>query len=141
MTANTPVYDGDEFRGVIGVDLSMAQLVNQLDAVQPTESGFAFYIDSTGSLVQSASSPKVAAEVADGNEELQRILQAMTWTTRGRSEQRLRAVRSSSPTPPWRTSEGGWRWLPRWTSSQRRPAPWQTPSTERATGLWAPPSE
>ncbi|MGH2610221.1 MAG: HAMP domain-containing protein, partial [Tepidiformaceae bacterium] len=81
ITARTPVYDGDEFRGEIGVDLSMAQLINQLDAVQPTDSGFAFYIDSTGSLVQSASAPKVAAEVANDNEELQRILQAMTWTT------------------------------------------------------------
>jgi signal transduction histidine kinase len=82
MTAVTPVYDAnDEFRGVIGVDLSMDQLIAQLDAVEPSPSGFAFYIDSNGSLVQSAGAPRIAREVAAQNPDLQRILQTMTWTT------------------------------------------------------------
>ncbi|MEX0782364.1 MAG: histidine kinase [Dehalococcoidia bacterium] len=84
MTAVTPVYDtNDQYRGTLGVDLSMAQLIDQLDAVQPTDSGFAFYIDSNGSLVQSGSTPRVAAEVERQNADLQRILQTMTWTTHG----------------------------------------------------------
>jgi len=68
MTAYAPVYDGMEFRGVMGVDLSIARLATQVDDVRPTESGFAFYVDRDGILLAAAtSSPLIEAAADPGN--------------------------------------------------------------------------
>ncbi|HSE45027.1 MAG TPA: cache domain-containing protein, partial [Gemmatimonadales bacterium] len=83
MTAQTPVYDGNEFRGVIAVDLSMTRLIAQLDDIHPTPSGFAFYIDSSGSLVESAAAPHVREEILRSNPDFERALHTMTWTNQG----------------------------------------------------------
>ena len=53
VTARTPVYDGDAFRGSLEVDLSMARLSDAVDGVNATERGFAFYVDSAGDLFRS----------------------------------------------------------------------------------------
>jgi signal transduction histidine kinase len=51
MTAQTPVYDGDTYRGAIEVDISISNLAGLLDTVHPTPSGFAFYLARDGSIL------------------------------------------------------------------------------------------
>jgi PAS domain-containing protein len=78
MTAHVPVYIADEYRGTISVDLSLARLVSQLDAVKPTASGFAFYIDADGALLPSAASPAVQRAIDEpGNEGVANALAGM----------------------------------------------------------------
>jgi nitrate/nitrite-specific signal transduction histidine kinase len=55
VTASTPVYQDGNFRGVIGVDISLVQLIERLNRLSPTTSGYAFLVDSGGRLV--AASP------------------------------------------------------------------------------------
>lgn len=52
LTAYTPVYDETGFRGSIGVDVSLAQLTLQVEAIKPTPEGFAFYVDQTGGFLR-----------------------------------------------------------------------------------------
>jgi len=54
ITANTPVYVGDDYQGVVSIDISLAQLVDQLQAIQPTPGSYAFIVDGNGRLVASA---------------------------------------------------------------------------------------
>ena len=65
MTALVPVYDGDEYRGVIGVDLSLTRLIAQLNDVRPSPTGYAFYLDRAGKLLPTRSAPLVEAEIND----------------------------------------------------------------------------
>ncbi len=51
ITASSPVYADDTFRGVIGADVSLNSLVRNLDMIQPTEHGYAFLIDHSSKLV------------------------------------------------------------------------------------------
>jgi nitrate/nitrite-specific signal transduction histidine kinase len=55
VTASTPVYEDNTFRGVIGVDISLVQLIERLNNLSPTTSGYAFLVDSGERLV--AASP------------------------------------------------------------------------------------
>ncbi|MGE0057106.1 MAG: histidine kinase, partial [Dehalococcoidia bacterium] len=77
ITANTPVYDGDTFIGVIGVDLSITRLIATIDDVTPTQFGFAFYIDNNGKLLESDSFDTIQEELGRGNEQLRAVMQAM----------------------------------------------------------------
>ncbi len=54
ITANTPVYFGDAYQGVVSIDLSLARLVEQLQSIQPTLSSYAFIVDGNGQLVAAA---------------------------------------------------------------------------------------
>ncbi len=68
ISGYTPVYAGDEYRGLIGVDLSLASLLAKVDAIRVTPNGYAFVIDRNGGLLPGASSDVVRAELAnDGN--------------------------------------------------------------------------
>lgn len=55
VTTSTPVYVDNTFRGVIGVDISLVQLIDRLNQLSPTSSGYAFLVDDGGRLV--AASP------------------------------------------------------------------------------------
>jgi rsbT co-antagonist protein RsbR len=55
VTASTPVYDGDTFRGVIGVDVTLTRLIDHLATLKPTPNSYAFLVDNHGRLV--AASP------------------------------------------------------------------------------------
>jgi len=55
VTASTPIYQDNNFRGVIGVDISLLQLIERLNKLAPTTSGYAFLVDNGGRLV--AASP------------------------------------------------------------------------------------
>ena len=55
VTASTPVYQDNNFRAIIGVDISLEQLIERLNNLSPTTSGYAFLVDSGSHLV--AASP------------------------------------------------------------------------------------
>ena len=52
MTAQTPVYDGDMFRGIFEVDLSISELVELVNLLKATPRGFTFYVDTDGGIMQ-----------------------------------------------------------------------------------------
>src|SRR2546430_1612329 len=51
VTASTPVYAGNEFRGVIAVDVSLTRLIQHLTTLKPTKSAYAFVVDPIGRLI------------------------------------------------------------------------------------------
>jgi signal transduction histidine kinase/HAMP domain-containing protein len=67
ITAYTPVYAGDEFRGIVGVDLSLTSLVARADAIHVTDHGYAFVTDRNGNLLPGASHDIIEKTMADVN--------------------------------------------------------------------------
>jgi signal transduction histidine kinase len=62
VSADTPIYFGDEFQGYIGVDISLPRLVERLNTIRPTENSFIFLMDSKGKLP--AISPEEAKQLS-----------------------------------------------------------------------------
>ena len=62
VSADTPIYYGDEFQGFIGIDVSLSRLVERLNTVKPTEGSFVFLMDADGRLI--AISPEDAKRLA-----------------------------------------------------------------------------
>jgi PAS domain S-box-containing protein len=60
-----PVYEGDEFYGAVGLDISLEFLAAQIDNTKPTANGFAFYVDSVGRLLPTGRSPDVQLSAED----------------------------------------------------------------------------
>ena len=83
VTAEVPVYDGDVLRGVLQVDLSLANLVAQVDLLKLTSTGFAFYVDPDGTILQGSSYELIQSEIATGNDQLSTTLDAMRNGNRG----------------------------------------------------------
>jgi|GEM_PF-2308252 len=52
LTAYSPVYDEFGYRGVIGVDVSLERLTEQIEAISPTAGGFGFYVDKDGQFLR-----------------------------------------------------------------------------------------
>lgn len=77
ITAQTPMYNGDTFLGVMEVDLSVSQLVDLVNRLKPTDNGFTFYVDTDGGILQTNAYDFLSNE-AESNTELTRILDAMT---------------------------------------------------------------
>ncbi|TAK57108.1 MAG: HAMP domain-containing protein, partial [Dehalococcoidia bacterium] len=65
ISAYTPVYSDDEYRGLIGVDLSLASLLAKADAIEVTPNGYAFVIDRNGGLLPGASSDIIRREMSN----------------------------------------------------------------------------
>jgi PAS domain S-box-containing protein len=61
VTASSPVYFGDEFRGVVAVDVSLSELIERLSGLAPAPGGYAFLVDAEGGLV--AASPGTVTDV------------------------------------------------------------------------------
>ncbi len=51
ISADTPIYYGDDFQGYIGIDVSLTKLTERLNTVKPTESSFIFLMDPAGKLI------------------------------------------------------------------------------------------
>ncbi|HEY0602157.1 MAG TPA: ATP-binding protein, partial [Herpetosiphonaceae bacterium] len=53
VSAVAPIYQGDEFRGILGVDITLKRLIDHLNAVKPVQSGsgYAFLVDQQGRLI------------------------------------------------------------------------------------------
>ncbi len=67
VTAYTPVYVANEYRGAIGVDLSIERLIDQTNMVRPTPTGFAFYVDDGGQVLETLAYDLVTMARADPN--------------------------------------------------------------------------
>ena len=80
MTAQTPVYDGDTFRGIFEVDLSIAQLVALVNQLKPTPGGFTFYVDKDGEIMETDAFEIVSREAGE-NAGLAAVLDAMKAPT------------------------------------------------------------
>ena len=65
VSANTPIYFGKEFQGFIGIDISLARLIDRLNNLKPTPNSFAFLTDASDHLI--AASPE-GANLLDGYE-------------------------------------------------------------------------
>ncbi len=81
LTSYTPVYDGDEFRGMIGVDLSLERLIGRVDAihVEAAPSSFAFVVSSDGTVIpgQGAERVRRMLEQADADEGFLAAIESM----------------------------------------------------------------
>jgi PAS domain S-box-containing protein len=74
----TPVYLNNEFYGAVGLDISLSSLVAQIDGMDPTEHGYAFYVDSAGKVLDTSTGPLVLQSLEEpGNESLAGVLSAM----------------------------------------------------------------
>jgi signal transduction histidine kinase len=62
VSADTPIYYGDEFQGFIGIDVSLSRLVERLNTVKPTDGSLVFLMDTDGKLI--AISPEDAKRLA-----------------------------------------------------------------------------
>lgn len=89
LTASTPVYDGDTFRGVIGVDVSLERLAAIIDTVHPTPSGYAFVLGRDGMLFRSSASDTVQAALDADDPALQEAVAAMYRGDTGSARIRL----------------------------------------------------
>ncbi len=79
VTAQTPVYEGDAFRGIVQVDLLIQSLMDQIDTIKPTPGSFAFYVASDGNLMRGAAYDRVTA-AAESDPELAAIIASMQST-------------------------------------------------------------
>jgi PAS domain S-box-containing protein len=70
ITAITPVYEGDTFRGLFEVDLLIGNLVETVNLVKPTENGFAFYVDTIGKILRTDAYDLLANELESRNNEV-----------------------------------------------------------------------
>jgi hypothetical protein len=77
ISAWTPVYFGSSYRGVIGVDLSIARLIEVVDNERVTPNGYAFYVDRDGKIMRSKSFDLITREIEAGNQGLQATLTRM----------------------------------------------------------------
>jgi PAS domain S-box-containing protein len=77
VTAESPVYEGDTYRGVIQVDLLIEDLIIQIDSVHPTPGGFAFYVDTEGELLRTDAFDRLTLESA-ANADLAGVLNMMS---------------------------------------------------------------
>jgi len=80
VTAETPVYEGDVFRGAIQVDLLISKLIDQINGIRPTPGAFAFYVDTSGELLKSDQFDTLSRE-AEQNSRLASILDGMKSNT------------------------------------------------------------
>lgn len=66
VTVNVPVYQGDEFRGIISIDVSLTRLIEHLNSIKPTPGGYAFLVDRDKKLV--AAPPNAIHDIAGTNQ-------------------------------------------------------------------------
>jgi PAS domain S-box-containing protein len=93
VSVGTPIYVGDEFLGIVGLDLSLDSFVAQIDDINPTQNGYAFYIDSAGKVLDTAHGPVVEQSVAEpDNESLVGALTAMRNSETGYVRTRIDGV-------------------------------------------------
>jgi signal transduction histidine kinase len=65
VTASVPLYDGDEFLGVMSVDVSLSRMIERLNGLTPTPGSYAMLIDNQGRLV--AAPPEALADLLRGS--------------------------------------------------------------------------
>ncbi len=84
VSAIAPVYFQDDFIGVVGIDISLNGFITQIDGINPSPHGYAFYIDSGGALLATKRSVDVSAAVdVPEHESLVAALDAMRGSEAG----------------------------------------------------------
>lgn len=79
ITAQTPVYQGDTFRGIFEVDLAIDNLAEEIGSIEPSLGGFAFYVATDGDILQSPGFEVLESELASGeNEALAHLIERMS---------------------------------------------------------------
>lgn len=58
-TVSSPIYQGDQFRGFIGIDITLNEFLKQLDTIKPTPSSYAFVLDQQGDVI---AAPQIALQ-------------------------------------------------------------------------------
>lgn len=58
-TVSSPIYQGDQFRGFIGSDITLNEFLNQLETIKPTPSSYAFVLDQQGDVI---AAPQIALQ-------------------------------------------------------------------------------
>jgi len=90
ITARTPVYEGDTFRGMFEVDLLIGNLVETVNLVKPTGNGFAFYVDVRGEILRTDAYDLLANELeSQNNEVLAGLVEKMKVGERGAQRVRI----------------------------------------------------
>lgn len=104
ISADTPIYYGDDFQGYIGIDVSLTRLIERLNQLKPTENSFAFLMDSKGLLIavsqagtgklasralteqEQASNGLLGASLTDINPQFSNWMESATSSESGASE-------------------------------------------------------
>lgn len=61
VSAMTPIWDGTQFLGVTGIDISLDRLIGLINDVKPTENGYAFMLGGDGELIPTSSVDELGA--------------------------------------------------------------------------------
>ena len=134
VTAWTPVYSGSGYRGVIGVDLSVAKLIDVVDNEKVTPNGYSFYVDRNGSIMRSQSYDLLKREMDDGNDDLTETLRPHAQQRDGCRPADASTARTSTwPTRRCRKSAAASPSSRRSTRSSRRPRRLPTRSRARVS--------
>lgn len=99
VTASTPVYVGDSFRGVIGIDVTLTRLIDRLQNLKPTPHSYAFLVDQNGLLVAAdpLALPHIAEQQASATASITTTLGLNLTTTKdGAFRAALDAMRSGT---------------------------------------------
>ena len=56
VTVASPVYEGDQFMGVIAADMQLIEITQQIDSIKVGETGYAFLLDDAGRILSMAAS-------------------------------------------------------------------------------------
>ncbi|HSL42769.1 MAG TPA: GAF domain-containing protein [Anaerolineales bacterium] len=51
VTVAAPVYEGDEFRGIVAADMQLTEITQQINAIKVGETGYAFMLDDAGRIL------------------------------------------------------------------------------------------
>jgi anti-anti-sigma factor len=95
VTSSTPVYEGDTFRGVISIDLSLTRLITRLESIKMTPNSYAFLVDADGKLIAAPATalPDLASTSLSAAPTITTTL-GLELTTNPSFQQALQAMRS-----------------------------------------------
>jgi anti-anti-sigma regulatory factor/HAMP domain-containing protein len=80
ITGSTPVYSGETFRGVIGIDLSLTAILSSVAQLNPTAHGYAMLIDGQG---RSIMAPPDALPLFFGQASATTTTMGLAWQSAG----------------------------------------------------------
>ncbi|MCZ7577139.1 MAG: cache domain-containing protein [Dehalococcoidia bacterium] len=130
VTAYTPVYVANEYRGAIGVDLSIERLIDQTNMVRPTPTGFAFYVDDGGQVLETLAYDLVTMARADpNNTAFHQVIEEMLAGQSDVARVRLGSREMFVAYAPLAMSAGASPWPRPSTKSPARPPASPPPST------------
>ena len=89
VTVAAPVYEGNDFVGVIAADMQLSQITEQISSIKVGETGYAFMIDDAGRII---AMPEAGFEMFDIRPEDIKNDEFFKFTLLGRSSYELQSV-------------------------------------------------